>query len=125
MTMGYLYIFLTVLFTVYGQVILKWRMSSLHWSLNTAEGLGQMIVSYLKFLFDPLIFSGFVSAFIASVFWILAMTKFEITYAYPFMSLSPALVFLIGVFVLGETFTIGKLLGLIVIVIGIIITVKL
>lgn len=100
-------------------------MSSLHWSLNTAEGLGQMIVSYLKFLFDPLIFSGFVSAFIASVFWILAMTKFEITYAYPFMSLSPALVFLIGVFVLGETFTIGKLLGLIVIVIGIIITVKL
>ena len=72
-----------------------------------------------------LIFSGFVSAFVASVFWMLAMTKFELTYAYPFMSLSPALVFIVGIFVLGETFTIGKLLGLLIIMLGIIVTVKL
>lgn len=118
--MGYLYIYLTVLFTVYGQIILKWRIVDLNWSLNTSDGLMQMVIAYLKFLFDPLIFSGFASAFIASIFWMLAMT-----YAYPFMSLSPSLVFLIGVFVLGETFTIGKLLGLIIIMIGIIVTVKL
>lgn len=125
LTMGYLYIFLTILFTVYGQVILKWRISNLNWSLTTTEGMGQMIVSYVKFLFDPLIFSGFVSAFIASIFWMLAMTKFELTYAYPFMSLSPALVFVIGILVLGETFTIGKILGLLLIMIGILVTVKL
>lgn len=125
LTMGYLYIFLTILFTVYGQVILKWRISNLNWSLTTTEGVGQMIVSYVKFLFDPLIFSGFVSAFIASIFWMLAMTKFELTYAYPFMSLSPALVFVIGILVLGEAFTIGKILGLLLIMIGILITVKL
>lgn len=125
LTMGYLYIFLTILFTVYGQVILKWRISNLNWSLTTTEGVGQMIVSYVKFLFDPLIFSGFVSAFIASIFWMLAMTKFELTYAYPFMSLSPALVFVIGILVLGEAFTIGKILGLLLIMIGILVTVKL
>lgn len=125
LAMGYLYIFLTILFTVYGQVILKWRISNLNWSLTTTEGVGQMIVSYVKFLFDPLIFSGFVSAFIASIFWMLAMTKFELTYAYPFMSLSPALVFVIGILVLGETFTIGKILGLLLIMIGILVTVKL
>jgi len=125
LTMGYLYIFLTILFTVYGQVILKWRISNLNWSLTTTEGMGQMIVSYVKFLFDPLIFSGFVSAFIASIFWMLAMTKFELTYAYPFMSLSPALVFVIGILVLGETFTMGKILGLLLIMIGILVTVKL
>ena len=122
--MGYLYVIFTILFTVYGQVILKWRISDLNWSLDMTGGTGKMIVSYMKFLFDPLIFSGFISAFIASVFWMLAMTKFELTYAYPFMALSPALVFIIGIFVLGETFTIGKVLGLLVIMIGIIITVK-
>lgn len=122
--MGYLYVIFTILFTVYGQVILKWRISDFNWSLDTTGGIGQMIVSYMKFLFDPLIFSGFISAFVASVFWMLAMTKFELTYAYPFMSLSPALVFIIGIFVLGETFTIGKVLGLLIIMIGIIITVK-
>lgn len=123
--MGYLYILLTVLFTVYGQIILKWRIVDLNWSLKTDGGVLQLVISYLKLLFDPLIFSGFVSAFIASVFWILVMTKFEITYAYPFMSLSPAFVFLIGIFVLGEVFTIGKLVGLLIIMIGIIVTVKL
>ena len=122
--MGYLYVIFTILFTVYGQVILKWRISDLNWSLDMTGGIGKMIVSYMKFLFDPLNFSGFISAFIASVFWMLAMTKFELTYAYPFMALSPALVFIIGIFVLGETFTIGKVLGLLVIMIGIIITVK-
>ena len=122
--MGYLYVIFTILFTVYGQVILKWRISDLNWSLDMTGGIGKLIVSYMKFLFDPLIFSGFISAFIASVFWMLAMTKFELTYAYPFMALSPALVFIIGIFVLGETFTIGKVLGLLVIMIGIIITVK-
>ena len=122
--MGYLYVIFTILFTVYGQVILKWRISDLNWSLDMTGGIGKMIVSYMKFLFDPLIFSVFISAFIASVFWMLAMTKFELTYAYPFMALSPALVFIIGIFVLGETFTIGKVLGLLVIMIGIIITVK-
>lgn len=123
--MGYLYIFLTILFTVYGQIILKWRIKDLNWALNTTEGSVRMVISYLKFLFDPLIFSGFASAFIASVFWILAMTKFDITYAYPFMSISPALVFLIGVFILNEPFTIGKLVGLVIIIIGICVTVKL
>lgn len=123
--MGYLYIFSTILFTVYGQIVLKWRISNLNWTLNTTDGFGQMIVSYLKFLFDPLVFSGFASAFIASIFWMLTMTKFDITYAYPFMSLSPAFVFIIGVFVLGEPFTVGKLVGLTVIMIGIVITVKL
>jgi len=122
--MGYIYIFLTILFTVYGQLILKWRIVNLNWSLDTSS-TANTIIGYIKFLIDPYILSGFVAAFIASLFWILAMTKFEITYAYPFMSLSPALVFLLGILVLGETFTMGKIVGLIVIIIGIIITVKL
>jgi len=121
--MRYIYIFATLFFTVYGQIILKWRITKLHWSMPTS-GLWNMVVSYTKFLFDPLIFSGFLSAFIASVCWSMAMTKFQITEAYPFMSLAPAIVFLLGVWLLGETFTIGKVIGLILIIIGLIVTVK-
>jgi undecaprenyl phosphate-alpha-L-ara4N flippase subunit ArnF len=78
----------------------------------------------LKLIFDPFVFSGFASAFIASLFWMAAMTKFEITQAYPFMSLAPAVVFVIGVFFFGEAFTIGKIVGLLLIVLGTIVTVK-
>jgi undecaprenyl phosphate-alpha-L-ara4N flippase subunit ArnF len=121
--MKYLYIPATILFNVYGQMILKWRITKLNWSMIDGS-LIERIVCYLKLLFDPFVFSGFVSAFIASVFWTMAMSKFEITTAYPFMSLSPAIVFLLGVFILNETFTVGKMIGPVLIILGAIITVK-
>lgn len=120
---GYIYIAGTLLFTVYGQLILKWRLSGL--SFQLPEGVLNKLVSLLKIIFDPYIFSGFASAFVASLFWMAAMTKFEITKAYPFMSLAPALVFLFGIALLGEAFTWGKLIGLVFIMVGIFITVKL
>ena len=118
----YLYIFGTLFFTVYGQIVLKWRLSGL--KVVLPEGIWDKIVYLVKLIFDPFVFSGFVSAFIASLFWMAAMTKFEITTAYPFMSIAPALVFINGVLFLGETFTIGKVVGLLFIIIGIIVTVK-
>lgn len=119
---GYIYIFFTLIFTVYGQIILKWRLSSMGFELPI--GILPKIISLIKIIFDPFIFSGFISAFVASMFWMAAMTKFEITVAYPFMSLSPALVFFIGLFLLEETFTWGKVIGLFLIVLGTIVTVK-
>jgi drug/metabolite transporter (DMT)-like permease len=119
---GYIYIAGTLFFTVYGQLILKWRLSEL--SFQLPDGIFSKVMSLLKIIFDPYIFSGFASAFIASLFWMAAMTKFEITKAYPFMSLAPALVFMFGIGILGEEFTWGKLIGLALIMLGIIITVK-
>jgi len=122
--MKFLYIPATILFTVYGQMILKWRIIKLNWSMIDGT-LVERIICYLKLLFDPFILSGFLSAFIASICWTMAMSKFEITKAYPFMSISPAIVFLLGVFFLKETFTIGKVIGLVLIILGAIATVKL
>ena len=118
----YFYIFGTLFFTVYGQIVLKWRLSQM--AIVLPSGLLDKILYLLKLIFDPFVFSGFASAFIASLFWMAAMTKFEITQAYPFMSLAPALVFVIGVFFLGEAFTIGKVVGLVLIILGTIVTVK-
>jgi multidrug transporter EmrE-like cation transporter len=116
--MGYLYIFLTIVFTVYGQLVLKWRMS-MKGQLPTAfsEKMTFMLNAYL----DPWVLSGFAVAFLASITWAMAMTKFQLSQAYPFMSLSYVLVFIISVLVFNETFTINKLLGYLFIVIGIIV----
>ena len=122
--MRYLYIFGTLFFTIYGQIILKWRIGKLQFSLPET-GIIDKFTALIKLIFDPFIFSGFVSAFIASMFWMATMTKFEITQAYPFMSLAPAIVFLLGVWLLNETFTWGKVIGLVLIIVGVIITVKL
>lgn len=121
--MRYIYIFATIFFTVYGQMIMKWRINKLQFSLPEG-GMGEKTLALFKLIFDPFILSGFLSAFVASMFWMAAMSKFEITQAYPFMSISPAIVFLLGIFFLNETFTWGKLLGLALIILGTIVTVK-
>jgi drug/metabolite transporter (DMT)-like permease len=118
----YISILFTLLFTVYGQIILKWRMTDL--KTEFPEELVPKLVAFIKMLFDPFIFSGFASAFIASFFWMAAVNKLELTKAYPFMSLAPALVFLVGVLFLGEQFSWGKVIGLVFIIFGTLITVK-
>ena len=122
--MRYIYVFATLFFTVYGQLILKWRITKLGFTLPDT-GIADKFLALIRLVFDPLILSGFIAAFVASLFWMAAMTKFEITEAYPFMSLAPAIVFILGVWLLGETFTIGKVIGLVLIIIGLIVTVKL
>jgi len=121
--MRYIYVFATLFFTVYGQMILKWRIMKLGFTIPDS-GIVDKLMTLFKLVIDPFILSGFLSAFIASLCWMAAMTKFQITEAYPFMSLAPAIVFLLGIWLLGETFTIGKVVGLILIIVGLIVTVK-
>lgn len=121
--MRYFYILGTLLFTVYGQMILKWRLNSIGFQLPDGA-LWHKIKALITMIIDPFILSGFAAAFIASMFWMAAMSKFEITQAYPFMSLAPAIVFILGVALLNETFTWGKVAGLILIIIGTIVTVR-
>ncbi len=117
--MGYFYIFGTIFFTVYGQIVLKWRINKVG---ALPDEFIDKVIFLIKLMFDPWIFSGFFAAFIASFFWMAAMTKFEISYAYPFMSSAFVLVFLLSVFFFNETINIQKLIGLFLIVAGIIVT---
>ncbi|MFC7321703.1 EamA family transporter [Halobacillus campisalis] len=116
--MGYAYIFGTIFFTVYGQLILKWK-------IDQYGGLPELwrdkFIFIIQLLLNPFILSGFLSAFVASLFWMAAMTKFDISYAYPFMSLSFVLVFLLSVFFFGEPITFQKVMGVSFIVLGIIV----
>ncbi|MDT0358315.1 EamA family transporter [Herbaspirillum huttiense F1] len=111
----YLYILATIVFTVYGQLILKWRIG--HFGALPLGGADKLKF-LLGLLFDPLIFSGFFSAFLASLAWMAAMTKFELSHAYPFMSLNFAIVLILSVWLLNEGLTMPKLFGISLIIIG-------
>ncbi len=116
--MGYLYILLTVLLTAYGQLILKWRMNSLP---QPPAPLPEKFWFLFKIIFDPYIFSGFFAAFLASLTWMAALAKFELSFAYPFMSLAFVVVLVCGYFFLHESITVPKVIGMVLIVAGLII----
>jgi multidrug transporter EmrE-like cation transporter len=119
--MGYLYIFLTVILTVYGQVILKWR-------LNQTAALPELFLDKIFFLirslFDPYIFSSFFSAFLASLAWMAALKEFELSKAYPFMSLSFVCVLIISFWLFKETVSVEKVIGSVLIIVGVLLLSK-
>lgn len=111
----YLYIFATIIFTVYGQLMLKWRI--VKFGAFPADAFDK--VKFLFFLFlDPGILSGFVAGFLASLAWMAAMTKFDLSHAYPFMSLNFVVVLLLSAWILTEPMTLQKVLGVALIVLG-------
>ena len=111
----YFYIFLTIVLTVYGQLILKWRIAK--YGALPSDIIGKMKF-LISLLFDPAIFSGFGAAFLASLAWMAAMTKFDLSHAYPFMSLNFVVVLLFSGWMFNEPITAQKAIGVSLIVLG-------
>jgi drug/metabolite transporter (DMT)-like permease len=65
-------------------------------------------------LCDPFIISGFAAAFIAALCWMAAMTKFDLSYAYTFMSI-PFVLFL-SAFFFQVPITLPKIIGMVFII---------
>jgi len=111
----YLYIAATIGLTVYGQMVLKWRMDQAGpLPAGWIGGLRHLLVMLL----DPFVLSTFAAAFLASLAWMAAMTRFPLSVAYPFMSLNFAIVLFLGVTMLGESLTLQKAAGVALIVLG-------
>ena len=117
--LGYFYIFMTIFLTVYGQLILKWRIVNYG---ALPDDLLDKILFLARLLLDPYILSGFAAAFVASFFWMAAMTKFEVSYAYPFMSGAFVLVLILSVPLFHEALSWQKVAGMLLIISGIFIS---
>lgn len=117
----YLYIFATIALTTYGQVALKWRISKFG---ALPAGTLQKIPFLLSMFLDPVILSGFLAAFLAALAWMAAMTKFDLSEAYPFTSLNYVIVLLLSTWLLSEPVSANKVLGIVFIVIGTVISAR-
>jgi multidrug transporter EmrE-like cation transporter len=116
--LGHGFIALTLALTVYGQLVLKWQMG--HAGPMPEGGLAKLGFVLQQFA-NPWILSGFVSAFLASLAWMAAMTRFELGYAYPFMSLAFVIVMVFGIAFLGEAASIQKLFGTLLVMGGLVV----
>jgi multidrug transporter EmrE-like cation transporter len=116
--MNFLYILATVLFTAYGQLVVKWQVAQAGaFPVTTSERL----IFLLELLLNPWIMSGVGAGFLAFLCWMAAMTTFDLSYAYPFMSLAFVLVLFSSALLFHETVTMPKMIGVMLIVAGIII----
>ena len=120
-TTSYFFVLLSLVLTLYGQIIIKHRINLLPNITGDFLTKSKMVV---KFFYDPYILSGLFAALIASFFWMMALTNLSITRAYPIMAAAPVLILIFGVLTLNEELTAGKLIGAVLIFFGIILSAK-
>jgi multidrug transporter EmrE-like cation transporter len=114
----YVWILGTILFTVYGQIILKWQVSRLG---PLPLEMGDKLLVLARLLVNPWVMSCIVAGLLAFFCWIAALTRFQLTYAYPFVSVTFALVLVLGAIFFGESLTVGKVAGVAFIILGVVI----
>lgn len=108
----------TVLLTSYGQLVIKWQATS--YQATNLGWLGKLPVVF-QLLLQPWVISAFVAAFGASLCWMLAVSRLELSRAYPFMALNFLIVCIAAVPLFGEVFTLSKAIGLATVIVGLII----
>jgi len=115
---NHLYIFLTVFFAVTSQLIIKWQMSK--YSLEHYNGIYEKFLFAFGMLVNPYIIVSILFTLLSGLSWIIAMTKFDISYAYPFTALGFIFILLFSSLVFHETLSIYKFIGTFLIVVGVV-----
>lgn len=114
--LGYFFIAMTVLLTVFGQLVLKWQVSLAGPLPDTMLG---KIIFLAHTMLNPWVLVGLGSAFGAALFWMLALKKMPLSTAYPFTASSFVLILIFSALFLGESLTVAKFAGTVLIVSGI------
>ncbi len=109
---AFYFVFLTVFSTVASQIFFKFGVEKL-------QGLKSMDVLALVNIH---VLAGLFFSVVSILSWMVALSKLTLGQAYPFMSLSFPLVLLCSMFFFGETVSVIKWFGVILIVLGLIIT---
>jgi multidrug transporter EmrE-like cation transporter len=113
--MNYLYIAMTIALTVFGQIAIKMQVAK---AGALPEAGGDKLLFLLRLLLNPWIIAAFAAAFLASVAWMGAMSKFELSHAYPFMALNFVIVLLLSAWLFNEPLSAMRLAGVALICIG-------
>lgn len=106
----------SVAFGAVGQLTLKAGMNS----LVTSYGKLQLSVdTLLHMASNPLLIVGIAIFGISTLLWLFALAKADLSFAYPFLSLTYLAVLIGGAFLFGDKVTIPRVLGFAVIIAGV------
>ncbi|MEZ5707606.1 MAG: EamA family transporter [Burkholderiaceae bacterium] len=112
-----LLILANVAMTSLAQIILKFGMSSAEVARNLSGGL--RLGSLVQVLLQPWVMAGLVLYFAAAVVWLLVLSKVDVSLAYPFVGLGFVVTMLLAWFFLGEAVTVSRIMGTLLISVGV------
>jgi drug/metabolite transporter (DMT)-like permease len=111
-----LYILISVLFSTVGQLLLKSGMNSVG---SITLNFNQLFSTLWRMAINPGVFFGLVIYLVGTVFWLAALSRVDLSYAYPFASLSYVVMLAASWAMFDEKITLARIIGTIVICVGV------
>lgn len=109
----------TLLLTIYSQLTIKWRVTSLLAGQQSALTLKERLIVYLT---DPFILSAIMASFLAGVAWFLVAEKYPASIALPaYIGILFILVLLGSALLLGESISLQQVAGVGLILVGVVV----
>jgi uncharacterized membrane protein len=107
-----------ILFASLGQVF--WKIG-----MNSIGAIDNFSISGIISMFlNPLVVLGLIMYGLSTVFWLIALSQKDLSYVYPFISLTFIIVLFLSFFVLKEQVSTARIVGTIIIVVGLMVVVR-
>ncbi len=113
-----LYILISVLFSTVGQLLLKGGMNSMG---EVTLSFGQFFQTLWRMIINPGVFFGLFIYGVGTIFWLAALSRAELSYAYPFASLSYVIMLAASWMMFDEKITLARIIGTVLICIGVLV----
>lgn len=108
----------TITLNVVGQMMMKRGMSSVGVISGDLATMGNTL---MRAFVNPFVVAGVAAYAFSSIFWLVLLSRVDLSYAYPALSLGYVLITLVSAFVLGEQVSALRWAGVFVICLGVII----
>lgn len=118
MNLAMTYILISITGGVVGQILLKKGMNQFGELTLSFDQLGSIL---LRLVTNPYVITGLVLYGISSVFWLAALSRVELSFAYPFVSLSYVGMLIASWLLFNEDLSLLRLLGTATIILGVLI----
>lgn len=104
-----------VILGVFGQLLIKKGMNYIG-----QTSINELLTKKLfTILFNRYVFTGLILYSVASLLWFVVLSKADLSFAYPLLSLGYILLAILSWYFLGETLTIYRISGIILVTIGV------
>lgn len=110
---------LPILLTTVGEFILKHAIN-VNTTADTIQTLG-IFDGMVNALQNPMIVSAYICIFLGSILWLIALSKYELSFLYPFLSLSFLFITIGSEWLLDEHVSSTRYIAVLLIIVGLII----
>ncbi len=107
----------SVLLNSFAQLFLKKGVTGVQ---GISLSLGSIVVMLRRLALNGYIWCGFLCYALSIVLWLVVLSQVEVSEAYPFLSIGYIVTLFLGFLLFGESLTLHKILGVILILAGII-----